>query len=60
AMQLAQMLPLPVAVRLALPSWAFIAWKITLEGSTGASSVTSSRGRRPGLHGYGRGVLAAF
>ncbi|GHE05043.1 ABC transporter permease [Streptomyces alanosinicus] len=26
AMQLAQMLPLPVAVRLALPSWAFIAW----------------------------------
>jgi ABC-2 type transport system permease protein len=25
-MQLAQMLPLPVAVRLALPSWAFIAW----------------------------------
>ncbi|MGW7820557.1 ABC transporter permease [Streptomyces puniciscabiei] len=27
AMQLAQMLPLPVAVRLALPSWAFIAWK---------------------------------
>ncbi|OLZ68895.1 ABC transporter permease [Streptomyces sp. IMTB 2501] len=26
AMQVAQMLPLPVAVRLALPSWAFIAW----------------------------------
>ncbi|MEU5592912.1 ABC transporter permease [Streptomyces sp. NPDC020298] len=26
AMQLAQMLPLPVAVRLALPSYAFIAW----------------------------------
>ncbi|WBO68452.1 ABC transporter permease [Streptomyces camelliae] len=26
AMQLAQMLPLPVTVRLALPSWAFIAW----------------------------------
>ncbi|MCC5477764.1 ABC transporter permease [Streptomyces barringtoniae] len=26
AMQLAQMLPLPVAVRLALPSWAFISW----------------------------------
>ncbi|MEU2714278.1 ABC transporter permease [Streptomyces sp. NPDC007205] len=25
-LQLAQMLPLPVAVRLALPSWAFIAW----------------------------------
>lgn len=25
-MQLAQLLPLPVAVRLALPSWAFIAW----------------------------------
>ncbi|MFI2200271.1 ABC transporter permease [Streptomyces sp. NPDC020192] len=26
AMQVAQMLPLPVAVRLALPSWAFITW----------------------------------
>ena len=26
AMQLAQLLPLPVAVRLALPSYAFIAW----------------------------------
>ncbi|MGV4981132.1 ABC transporter permease [Streptomyces sp. NRAIS4] len=26
AMQLAQMLPLPVAVRVSLPSWAFIAW----------------------------------
>jgi ABC-2 type transport system permease protein len=27
AMQLAQMLPLPVSVRLALPGYAFIAWK---------------------------------
>ncbi|MGW3177325.1 ABC transporter permease [Streptomyces sp. NPDC001153] len=26
AMQLAQMLPLPVALRIALPSWAFISW----------------------------------
>ncbi|MEW2401881.1 ABC transporter permease [Streptomyces sp. NPDC046862] len=34
AMQLAQMLPLPVAVRLALPSYAFIAWNGLFTGPT--------------------------
>ena len=51
AMQLAQMLPLPVAVRLALPGYAFISWNGLFTAPAQTRPAADRRRRQPGVGG---------